>query len=65
MKRGRMIIYTKDVQRIYGKSDRSARALLARIRKHLNKQRHQPITVSEFCTYLNVSPDEVISHILD
>jgi hypothetical protein len=61
----RMIIYRKDVQRILGKSDRTARKVLAAIRKKLNKEKHQPISIKEFCQYMNLAEEEVIPYIHD
>ena len=55
----RIVIYTKDVQRILGKSERRARAILAKIRIALSKVRHQPVSITEFCTYMNLSREEV------
>lgn len=55
----RMIIYRKDVERIFGKSDRSAQKVMAAIRKKLGKEKHQPVSVREFCTYMNLAEDEV------
>lgn len=47
----RVCIYPKDVQRITGKSYRTSRLLLLGIKKHLNKQDYQFITIEEFCHY--------------
>jgi len=59
----RMLIYTKDLQRISGKSDRTARKVLATIRKKLGKEKHQPVSVKEFCQYMNLSENEVLPYL--
>ena len=56
----RVCIYPKDIQRITGKSYRTSRLLLLAIRKQLNKQEHQFITVEEFCTYSGLKIELVI-----
>jgi hypothetical protein len=59
----RMVIYTKDIQRITGKSDSYSRKIIRVIRKKLGKQKHQPISITEFCHYLNLPIEEVLRHI--
>jgi hypothetical protein len=54
-----MVIYTKDVQHIIGKTDRTARKLMKAIRKKLGKEKHQMISVHEFCEYTGLPEDEV------
>ena len=56
----RVCIYPKDVQRITGKSYSSARLFLIEIRKHLNKQEHQFITIDEFCDYTGLKSIQVL-----
>lgn len=55
----RIIIYTRDVENITGKSERAARRLLKKIRQHLNKNDTQLITVSEFCQYTGLKEEDV------
>ena len=45
----RLCIYSKDVQRITGKSDRYSRRLIGRIRASLKKSEDQFLTIEEFC----------------
>ena len=61
----RACIYPKDVQRITGRSDRSARTLLEKIRKELHKNSNQFITVDEFCKYTGISKDIVLNYLID
>ncbi len=55
----RIAIYPKDVMRITGKSERYSREILKKIKADLNKEKHQLITIHEFCRYMNISLDEV------
>jgi hypothetical protein len=47
----RLVIYAKDVMNITGQSDRSARRVLERIRRHYGKEKTALVTVEEFCRY--------------
>lgn len=55
----RICIYTKDVQIITGKCDKTARAIINKIRKINNKQKDQPITVQELATFLGIKVEEI------
>jgi len=46
---------------ITGKSERYSRYLIQRIKKHLGKQDHQVISISEFCEYMGLQKEEVES----
>jgi hypothetical protein len=59
MRLDRIIIYPKDVQRITGKSERYGRLLLERIKSHFDKERHQFVTVDEFCSYTGIKFEQV------
>lgn len=65
MKANRIIIYPKDVQRITGKSERFSRSLLKQIKSKLSKERHQFITIQEFCSYAGLDALEVYELIKD
>lgn len=54
-----LAIHTKDVQRIIGKTDRSARYLMTAIRRRFGKEKHQMISVAEFCDYTGLPEKEV------
>jgi len=60
----RIIIYPKDIQRIIGKSERTVRTIMARIRKVYGKGKHQPISVTEFCNYMGLNKEEVQSTLI-
>jgi len=55
----RMVIYTKDIQNIFGKSARSARELMQKLRLMFGKEDWQYISVSEFCEYAGLDEEEV------
>lgn len=59
----RICIYTKDIQQITGKSDKTCRNILNQIRKQLNKEKHHQVTISELCNYLNLDVEEVKKNI--
>jgi hypothetical protein len=60
-----LAIYTKDVQRIIGKTDRSARHLMTAIRRRLGKEKHHLISVGEFCDYTGLPENEVFRRMAD
>jgi hypothetical protein len=60
----RVVIYPKDVMIITGKSERYSRYLIQRIKKHLNKEDHQVVSVSEFCDYMGLRIEEIIELIV-
>ena len=56
---GRVCMYPKNVQRIMGKEYTQARLYLKKIKKHLNKEDHQYISVEEFSKYSGLPVEEV------
>ena len=56
----RVCMYPKDVQRIMGKEYTQARRYLIKIKKHLNKEDHQYISVEEFSKYSGLPIEEVL-----
>lgn len=56
----RICIYAKDIQQITGKSERQSRNIIMKIRELHNKQKHQAITVDEFCSYIGINPASVM-----
>jgi len=63
MKTTRVCIYPKDVQRITGKTYTQARLYLKKIKKSLNKEEHQLLSVQEFCQYTGLPYEEVLQAI--
>lgn len=60
----RIVIYSKDVQNITGKRERTARKLLSDIRKKLGKLKSEFITVDEFCSHTGLKKDQVQEFLL-
>ena len=58
-----LIMNTDKVISITGKSERSAQYMINKIKKALNKEKHQAITVKEFCEYHGLNRDEVEPYI--
>jgi hypothetical protein len=65
MSKTRVCIYAKDIQRITGKSERYGRILIERIKIHLKKEKHQFVSVDEFCIYTGLKLEDVLKHIID
>ena len=50
----RACIYPKDVQRITGKSYRQSLRMLQQIKRDLNKEKEQYITIEDYCSYTGI-----------
>lgn len=48
----RVCMYPKDVQWITGKSERQSRDIVLKIKRYYKKEKHQPISIEEFCKYM-------------
>ncbi|WP_109696603.1 hypothetical protein [Chitinophaga deserti] len=59
----RGVIYTKDIQNILGKSPRSAGKYMLKLRKILEKEKEEFVTVDEFCMITGV-PQELVKGFL-
>lgn len=55
----RICIYPKDVQVITGKSERYGRYIIKKIKEDLNKQKHQLITIDEFCEFMGLESEKI------
>lgn len=55
----RLCIYSKDIQRITGKSYRQSARLLQKIRSDLNKLENEFVSVEEFCNYTSLKIEQV------
>ncbi|MCC5923246.1 MAG: hypothetical protein JJT77_05645 [Crocinitomicaceae bacterium] len=55
----RIVLHTKDVMIITGKSERYSRDLIKKMKEHYLKKRHQYITIKEFSDYLGLDNNEV------
>jgi hypothetical protein len=61
----RTCIYTKDVQRITGKTERVSRKLIQTIKGKLQKEPHQFITIYEFSNYTGIDIEIISKYITD
>ena len=59
----RVVIYTKDVMIITGKSERYSRDLLKQIKIHLGKLEYQFVSIHEFCQYTGLDQQEIENRI--
>jgi hypothetical protein len=55
----RMVIYPKDLEMITGRSSRTCRSMIDKLRKTLGKSKQQFVTVHEFCTFYGLEEDYV------
>lgn len=55
----RICIYPKDIQLVTGKSERYGRNIIKTIKEHLNKDKHQLVTVDEFCGFMGMEISKV------
>ena len=57
---GRIIIYTKDVVNITGRSERTARRILSTIRKKNNKTPTSFVSIHEFCSHTGLKEEAIV-----
>lgn len=55
----RICVYPADVQELTGRSENYSRALIRKIKRHLGKEKYQPVSIEEFCAYTALSLDLV------
>lgn len=55
----RIYIYPKEIQQLTGRSERYSRDLVAKIKKLNDKDKHQPVTIEEFCVYMKLNQEVV------
>jgi hypothetical protein len=59
----RIYIYPKEVQQLTGKSERYSRDLISKIKKLHQKDKHQLVTIEEFCHYMGLN-QELVKRVL-
>jgi hypothetical protein len=59
----RMVIYTKDIQRITGRTERYARKIMHKIRVKHGKQKHQLVSLTELCDYMGLPLEDVAKYL--
>jgi len=60
----RIVIYAKDIMNITGRRERTARLLLARIRKKYKKKKGEFVTVQEFSEYTGLKEEAVAAFLI-
>jgi hypothetical protein len=56
----RVCIYPKDIQLITGQSYRQSTRLMHKIKEALKKQKHELLSITEFCEYTGLKYEEII-----
>jgi len=56
----RVVIYSKDIEKLTGRTDRYARKVMRKLEKHYGKTKGQLISVSEVAAYLGLPLQDVI-----
>ena len=57
----RIIMYPSDVMLLTNKSERYARRAIENVKKSLNKEKHQLVTIKEYCHYYAYDVDVIIA----
>ena len=55
----RQVIKAKDIQIFFGKGQSMSIKMMRTIKKELNKSKHQPITIDDFCAYFKIKHEEI------
>ncbi len=55
----RICIYPKDIQIVTGKSERYGRNIIKMIKESLSKEKHQLVTIDEFCIFMGLEISKV------
>lgn len=55
----RVVLYPKDIENITGRSDRTARKLLQKIKKARGKSKDEFVTIKEFCAFTGIDEELV------
>jgi hypothetical protein len=61
--RNRIVLNTKDIMLITGKSERTSRRLLKEIRKSAPNTRVSFVSLEQFCTYTGMAKKEVLPYL--
>lgn len=57
----RIVMYTSDIRILTDKSESYARKEIQNLKKVLNKEKHQKVTIKEYCNYYGFNIEEVIA----
>lgn len=58
MKTKRIVLQTEDVVKIFGLDKQKARAKIRVVKDAFGKEKHQKLTISEFCDYYGLPIEE-------
>ena len=61
MKMNRIVIYTADIMKLTDKSESYARKEIQNLKKVLQKEKHQKVTIKEYCQYYGFNIEEVLA----
>ncbi len=56
----RIVMYPSDIIQLTGKSESYARKEIQNLKKVLNKEKHQKVTIKEYCLYYGFCLEEVL-----
>jgi hypothetical protein len=56
----RIVMYTSDIIMLTDKSESYARKEIQKLKKALNKEKHQKVTIKEYCHYYGLILEEVL-----
>ena len=56
----RIIIYSSDIMRLTDKSESFARKEIRDLKKFLNKDKHQKVSIKEYCLYYGLTLEDVL-----
>ena len=56
----RIIIYPSDIMRLTDKSESYARKEIRELKRFLNKEMHQKVTIKEYCLYYSLTLEDVL-----
>ncbi|MBS3992577.1 MAG: hypothetical protein KGZ87_02555 [Bacteroidetes bacterium] len=57
----RLVIYPSDIRLLTDKSDSYARSEIEKLKKVLNREKHQKVTIKEYCEYYGFKLEEVLA----
>ncbi len=57
----RIVIYVSDIMLLTDKSESYARKEIQKLKKALNKEKHQKVTIKEYCQYYGFNINEVLA----
>ena len=59
----RIVVYAKDIMKITGRCERTARKIIADIRRAYDKHANAYITVDDFCRFMKFREAEVLAYL--